>query len=76
MYGRLDEETERPLPEQADNAQEEVDDLKDGDGFDGAIEVLGRKVPEDLGPEETLDRCRDLVGGGGEDDEAGPVVLD
>ena len=76
MDGRAGDELHGPLPGQADDAQEQVDHLQGGDGLDGAVEVFGRKVPEDLGPEETLDGSGDLIGGGGEEDEARPVVFD
>ena len=35
--------------------------MEDRDGLDGAVEVLGREVPEDLGPEEAIDGGGDLV---------------
>lgn len=54
----------------------EIYDLQDGDGFHGAVKVGGEEVPEDFGPEETFEGGADLVDGGGEDDEASPVVLD
>lgn len=76
VYRSAGEELERPFPEQADDAEEEVEDLQDGRGFDGAVEVLGQEVPEDLGPEEAFERGGNLVGGGGEDDEPGPVIFD
>ena len=50
--------------------------MEDGEGLDGAVEIFGEEVPEDLGPEETLKGGGALVDGGCEDDEAGPVVLD
>lgn len=40
------------------------------------VEVGGQEVPEELGPKECFDAGEDLVGGRGEDDEAGPVVFD
>ena len=49
--------------------------MEDGDGADDGVEVGGEEVPEEFGPEETFDAGEDLVGGGGEDDEAGPVVF-
>lgn len=70
------EEAEGPLPGEADEAHDDVDDLEGGHGLDGDIEVLGQKVPEDLGPKKGLDAGGDLVGGGRQDDEARPVVLD
>lgn len=55
---------EGPLEGEHAEAEEEVDDLQDGDGLDGAVEVLGGKVEEDLGPEEAGDGGGDLVLGG------------
>ena len=49
--------------------------MEEGDGADGGVEVCGEEVPEEFGPEETFDAGEDLVGGGGEDNEAGPVVF-
>ena len=63
MQPRAREEGERPLPREADDAQEEVYDLENGEGLDGRVEVLGQKVPEDLGPEEGLERGGYLVCG-------------
>ena len=60
---RAREEGERPLPREADDAQEEVYNLENGEGLDGRVEVLGQKVPEDLGPEEGLERGGYLVCG-------------
>ena len=67
---------ERPLPSEGEEAEEQIDDLQDGEGLDGAVEVLGQEIPEDLGPEEAFERGGALVGGGCQDDEARPVVLD
>lgn len=52
---------EGPLEGEHAEAEEEVDDLQDGDGLDGAVEVLGGKVPEYLGPEEAFEGGGDLV---------------
>ena len=50
-----------PFPREDEQAEEEVDDLQDGDRLHGAVEVLGREVPEDFGPEEALQRGHDLI---------------
>ena len=55
------EPIQRPFPRETDETQDEVEDLQDGNGAHGAIEVGGEKVPEDLGPEEALEGRRDLV---------------
>ena len=52
---------EGPLEGKHAETEEEVDDLQDGDGLDGAVEVLGGKVPEYLGPEEAFEGGGDLV---------------
>lgn len=52
---------EGPLEGEHAEAEDEVDDLQDGDGLDGAVEILGGKVPEDLGPEEALEGGGDLI---------------
>ena len=67
---------QRPFPGQAEEAEDEVEDLQDGDGLDGAVEIRGQEVPEDFGPEEAFEGGGDLVRGRGEDDEARPVVFD
>jgi len=74
--GGAGDELQWPFVGQAHEAEDEVYDLKSGERLDGAIEVLGEEVPEDLGPEEAFNRGTDLVDGSGEDDEARPVVLD
>lgn len=103
MDGGAGDELQWPFVGQAHETENEVDDLKSGEGLDGAIEVLGEEVPEDLGPEEAFNGGSNLVwralilalgsttagrrkasgkkelgrtDGGGEDDEARPVVLD
>ena len=69
------EDWKRPFPAEAEKGEEEVYGLEEGDGADGGVEVGGEEVPEEFGPEETFDAGEELVGGGGEDDEAGPVVF-
>lgn len=55
MESRACEQRQRPFPSEGDDAEEEIDDLQNGDAAgDGAVEVLGEEVPEDLGPEETF----------------------
>ena len=70
------EEGEGPFPGEAEQAEEEVDDLEDRDRADAAVEVGGEEVEEDFGPEEGVYAREGLVGGGGQDEQAGPVVLD
>ena len=55
---------QRPFPGKGRDAKEQIDDLKDGDGFDGPVEVLGGKVPEDFWPEEALEGGEDLIWAG------------
>lgn len=55
------DELERPLVRETGEAEDEIYDLQNGDGFDGAVEVGGEEVPEDLGPEEAFDCSGDLV---------------
>jgi hypothetical protein len=43
-----------PLVGQSDDAEYEIYGLKDGDWLDGAVEVLGEPVEEELGPEEAF----------------------
>ena len=70
------EEWKRPLPCQTQQAEQQVDDLEYGDGADDAVEICGEEIEEDFGPEEGVDGGEGLVGGGDEDEEAGPVYLD
>lgn len=35
--------------------------MEDWDWLDGAVEVLGCEIPEDLGPEESFHRRCDLI---------------
>lgn len=55
------EQGEGPLQGDHGDAEDEVDDLEDGEGLDGDVERLGEEVPEDLGPDEALDGGADLV---------------
>lgn len=65
MHGRFREreQRDRPFPGEGEDAEEEVDDLQDGDGADGGVEVGGEEVPEDFGPEEAFEGGGDLVYG-------------
>jgi hypothetical protein len=55
------EKRKRPFPSESDDAEDDVDDLQDGERFDGAIEVFCEKVPEDFGPEEGFEGSSYLV---------------
>ena len=74
--GCTGEDGKRVFPAQGEEAEAEVEDLEDGDGTDEGVEVGGEEVPEQFGPEEGEDGGGDLVEGGGEDEEPGPVVFD
>lgn len=52
---------ERPFPCEPQDAEQEIYYLQDGRWLDGAIEVLGEKVPEDFGPEEAFYGSGNLV---------------
>jgi hypothetical protein len=41
-----------PFVGEADERDDDVEDLQDGDGFDGGVEVFGQEVEEEFGPEE------------------------
>ena len=58
---RAGDEAQRPLPGQADEGEDHVDDLEDGHRLDGRVEILGEEVPEYLGPEEAFKGGGDLV---------------
>ncbi|KAI1906588.1 hypothetical protein LOZ65_006846 [Ophidiomyces ophidiicola] len=49
------ERLEGPFEGDAEQAEDDVEDLQDGDGLDRAIEIFRDKVPEHLGPEEAVD---------------------
>ena len=49
-----------PFPRQCSDAHDQIDDLQDGNRFDGGIEAVCDKVPEDLGPKEAFDRGANL----------------
>ena len=50
-----------PFPRQAHEAEEEIEDLKNGYRLYSAVQVLSEEVPEDLGPEKALYCCCYLV---------------
>ncbi|QSZ35500.1 hypothetical protein DSL72_008370 [Monilinia vaccinii-corymbosi] len=58
---RVDDEAQGPLPRQHAEPEEQIDDLEDGEGFDGAVEIFRQEIPEDLGPKESGDGGGDLV---------------
>lgn len=41
-----------PLVGEANECDDDVEDLQDGDGFDGGVKVFGQEVEEEFGPEE------------------------
>lgn len=55
MHGCASQESERPFPAEHDDAEDEVDDLENGERFHCSIEVFCEEVPEDLWPEEAFD---------------------
>lgn len=61
MHSGAGEPGKRILPCQAEQAKEEINDLEEGHGSHGAVEVGGEEVPEDLRPEKALERGGDLV---------------
>lgn len=61
MQSGLCNQAQRPLPEEYQDAEDEVDDLQEGYRLHSAIEVFGEEVPEYLGPEEAFYRRGDLV---------------
>ena len=55
------DEGEGVLHGDAGESEDQVDDLQDGEGLDGTVEVLCEEVPEDLWPEEGLEGSSHLV---------------
>lgn len=55
------DELQRPFPRDANQPQDNVEDLKDGNGFDCGVEVLGEEVPEYFGPKEPVYSSANLV---------------
>lgn len=49
------------FPAEGEEAEQEVEALQDGDGFDGRVEGLGEEVPEDFGPEVGVQGGGELV---------------
>ncbi len=52
MEGGAGQGWERVFPGQGEQAEQQVEDLEDGDGFDGAVEGFGQEVEEEFGEEE------------------------
>ena len=52
MERRAGEVGERPFVGEGDAGDDEVEDLEDGDGFDGRVEGFGEEVEEEFGPED------------------------
>lgn len=61
MQTAAGEQRQWPFPGDTDYAEDNVENLQDGNGLDGAIEVLGEEIPEDLGPEEAVETGGYLV---------------
>lgn len=61
MHGSAGEPRERVFPGETQNAEEQVDDLQDGDGAHSTVKVGGEEVPEDFGPEEAFQGGGDLI---------------
>jgi hypothetical protein len=57
---RSSNETQRPFPSEHDETEDDVNYLEGRDGFDCSIEVLGEEIPEDLGPEDSVDAGYEL----------------
>ncbi len=61
VHGAAGDERQRPFPGETDDAQDEIENLEDGDGAHSAVEGFGEEIPEDLGPEEPFQGGGDLV---------------
>lgn len=61
MEGRAANKLERPFVCQTGDAEDEIYGLENGNWLDGAVQVGGEEVPEDLGPEEAFECRGDLV---------------
>lgn len=55
------EQRQGPFEAETDDAEQQIEDLKDGRGLDSRVEGFCQKVPEDLGPEEAFYRGFELV---------------
>ena len=53
-------EVKRPFHRKGKDAEHNIDDLQVREGLDKDVEIRGEDVPEDLGPEETLDTSTNL----------------
>jgi hypothetical protein len=63
MKGGACEYFQGPFPCNGEQAENEVDGLKDRYRFDSWVEIGGEKVPEELWPEVAFNRCYDLICG-------------
>lgn len=61
MQARTSEQRQGPFPGETNDTENYIEDLQDRNGLDGAIEVLGEEIPEDLGPEEAVEPSAYLV---------------
>lgn len=61
MHRRTGEQGERVFPGETQHAEEQVDDLQDGDRAHSSVEIGGEEVPEDFWPEEALKAGSDLA---------------
>ncbi|MCJ1471027.1 hypothetical protein MMC07_009675 [Pseudocyphellaria aurata] len=61
MHGGVGEPGKWILPGETQDAEEQVDDLQDGDRPHRAVEVGGEEIPEDFRPEEAFEGGGDLV---------------
>lgn len=76
MPSGVGDRPKRPLPYQADEGQENVEDLDDRYRFDDHVEGFRVEVPEDFGPDAALDTGGDLVAGRRQRGEARPMGFD
>ena len=57
---RRGHEFQRPLHRESEETKANVDDLQVRHRVDQDVEIIGEEVPENLGPEETLDTSANL----------------